>query len=371
MGNVAGEFRPAYVETVRIFNVNIEDWSVDCISEHGNKRFFDVQVMTPYFHFTNGEGIYVMPEVGALAYLCTPSSGRMVPAFLMGFQAPFDENSINYRSGRPNLNPGDIMLRTRDENFVALRRGGVVQIGSTAIAQRLYVPIRNFIKDFCENYRLATFAGEMFWETDRDDQTKEGDAPTRLHLKVKQKANDPKHVATLTMGSHEEDDPLTMDLTIWSDGTSEQEARVSLQISNEGDVTWNLEKDWTQNVVGNHTTTVEGDYSVEAQGTAGVVSQGDATVESGANLSLAAGANADVTAGSVATVDAPVINLGGAAASQAVKGTELHLALKTFAQAQAKIAANPASLLPAVLVPGYEALALALDTILSSKVKVE
>lgn len=369
MGNVASNFRPAYIETVRIFNTNIEDYSVDCISEHGSKRFFDVQVMTPYFHFTNGEGIFVMPEVGALAWLCVPSGGRMAPAFLLGFQAPFDETDINYRSGRPNLNPGDIMLRTRDENFIALRRGGVVQIGSTSIAQRLYVPIRNFIKDFCENYRLVTFAGEMFWETDRNDQTKEGDAPTKLYLKVKQKANDPQHIADLTIGSHGEEDPLTMELTIWSDGTDEREAKVQLQITNEGDVIWNLEKDWTQNVTGNHSTTVGGDYSVGVEGTATVSSQGDATVESaGGNVTVSGSANADMTAGSVATVDGPVVKLGSGASSQAVKGTELFQALTKFTGAGVT-ACGPGPLAPLAGVFGD--LASALATILSAKVKVE
>ena len=368
LGQVAGGFRPAYVETVRIFNVNIEDYSVDCISEHGEKRFFDVQVMTPYFHFTNGEGIFVMPEVGALAWLCVPSGGRMAPSFLLGFQAPFDETDINYRCGRPNLNPGDIMLRTRDENFIALRRGGVVQIGATPIAQRLYVPIRNFIEDFCENYKLTTFAGEMFWETDRDDQTKEGNAPTKFHLKVKQLANNPQHIAELTMGSHGDGEPLTMDLTIWSSGADDREARVSLQITNEGSVTWSLEKDWTQNVSGSHTTTVEGNYTVDSKEAVGITAQKDVTVESaGGNIALGAANNADLTGGAVATMDAPVVKLGGSAVSQAVKGTELFNALSAFASSQGAAATG----VLAPLAAGYATLATALSSILSAKVKVE
>jgi hypothetical protein len=37
---------PAYVESVRIVNVNIDSWSVDAVSEHANKKFFDIQVMS-------------------------------------------------------------------------------------------------------------------------------------------------------------------------------------------------------------------------------------------------------------------------------------------------------------------------------------
>jgi hypothetical protein len=360
--------QPAYIETVRIFNVNIDDWSVDCISEHGVKRYFDIQVMSPYFHFMNGEGIYVMPEIGALAWLCILSTGKMAPAFLLGYQAPFDETDKSYRAGRQNLNPGDIMMRTRDENFIILRRGGVIQIGATPIAQRMYVPLRNFIQDFCENYKLSTFGGEMFWETLRDDQTTDGTAPTKFSLKAKSKANDEEHIATLTMGSHGEVDPLTMELTVWTDGTKDREARVQLQITNEGDVTWNIEKDWTQNIAGKYTVAAGDDATIETQGKAAVTAQGDAALESvGGNLSMSAGVNADMTAGVVATVDAPVIKMGGNALSQAVKGTELFTVLSAFANAQAQVATGPL----APLKPGYQALGAALATILSAKVKVE
>jgi hypothetical protein len=360
--------QPAYVETVRIFNVNIDDWSVDCISEHGNKRYFDIQVMSPYFHFTNGEGIFVMPEVGALAWLCVPSTGKMAPAFLLGYQAPFDETDLSYRAGRQNLNPGDMMMRTRDENFIILRRGGVVQVGATPIAQRMYVPLRNFIQDFCENYKLSTFGGELLWVTERDDQSTDGTAPTKFSLKAKQKANDPQHIAELTIGSHGEDDPLTMEFTVWTDGTEDREAKVRLQITNEGDVTWNIEKDWTQNITGKYTVSSEGDSLIETQGTATVRAQGDATVESAAgNLDLTAGLNATLKAGAVATVDGLMIKLGAGAVSQAVKGTELFALLTAYANAQAQAATGPL----APLKPGYTALAAGLATILSVKVKVE
>jgi hypothetical protein len=361
--------QPAYIETVRIFNVNINDWSVDCISEHGNKRYFDIQVMSPYFHFTNGEGMYAMPEVGAVAWLCVPSTGRMVSAFLLGFQAPFDETDVSYRSGRQNLNPGDMMFRTRDENFIILRRGGVIQIGATPTAQRLYVPLRNFIQDFCENYKLSAFGGEMFWETQRDDQTRDGSALTKFYLKTKQKANDPQHIAELTMGSHGEDDPLTIDLTVWTDGTDAREARVSLQITNEGDVAWNIEKDWTQNITGKYTITAEGDVSIDTQGAVAITAQGDAALESaGGNLALAATGSAGMTGGTVATVDAPVVKMGEAAVSQAVKGTELH-ALLTALAAAIDAASSSGPLAP--MAGAATAITTALPSILSAKVKVE
>ncbi len=51
---------PALVETGRITNVDIERWSVNAVSEHGGKHWFDMQVASPYFHYMNGEGIYTV-----------------------------------------------------------------------------------------------------------------------------------------------------------------------------------------------------------------------------------------------------------------------------------------------------------------------
>ena len=352
LGNVAGGMNPAYVETVRIFNVNISDWSVDCISEHGNKRYFDAQVMSPYFHYANGEGMYAMPEVGALAWYCTPSQGRMAQGFIMGYQAPFDDDDVSYRSNRLELNPGDMMMRTRDESFIILRRGGVVQIGSTPIAQRLYVPLRNFIQDFCENYQLSTFGGELLWETQRTDQTTTGDAPTKFSLRAKQKANDEEYIAEMTIGSHKDDDHLTMKLAVWTDGSKDREAVFSLQITNEGNVTWDIEKDWTQNITGDYALTVEGDISVESKKSVSVKAANAATMESTTgNAKVSGKIGAELKGGATATIEAPMIKHGAGAsvATPAVMGTELFNILTAVANGIDQVAIGP--LVPLKAIP--------------------
>jgi hypothetical protein len=180
-----------------------------------------------------------------MCWICQPSDGYAARPFILGFQAPHDEENESFRCGRQSYNPGDIVIRTRDENFIIVRRGGVVQIGATPTAQRMYIPIQNIIRDFCENYELNTFGGELIWETLRDENTTTGDALTKFSILAKQKANDPKHIAELTIGSHGEDDPLTMKLVVYTDGTDDREARVTMQVTNEGDVIWDLKKDWT------------------------------------------------------------------------------------------------------------------------------
>lgn len=330
-----GNFNPAYVEKVRVINVNNVDWTVNVVTFEAGKRHFDVQVMSPYFHYDNGEGMYVMPEVGALGWICYPSSGGFDTPFLLGFAAPFDEGSASFRSNRQTLQPGDMMMRTRDENFVIVRRGGVVQLGATPTAQRIYVPVRNFIRDFCENYQLFTFGGELTWITERDDKTETGDAPTTFRLKAKEKANDKEHIAELTIGSHEGDEHLTMKLVIWTDGTEDRETRVTLQITDEGDVTWDIERDWTQNIIGKMTQRVTEEISIETEKSYKLSAKKNIEVTSDADHKVTC-ANSEVKADEH-KVDAPKIFLGGGASEPGVLGDTLVGVLKDICSVISKL----------------------------------
>lgn len=182
----------------RVVNVRFKNYAVDVSADHDGAVYENVQVGMPYFHFAGGEGIYCMPEVGAHCAIVIPSesSDPFVLCFL-GVNEDITEGEaetetsdetedsesdepkstdldISYRNNRPPMRPGDICFRTRDGNFVHLRRGGIIQIGSTAVAQRLYIPIRNFIKDFAENYSLETAGGKMSWELVNEDDEHNG-----------------------------------------------------------------------------------------------------------------------------------------------------------------------------------------------------
>lgn len=189
------------VERARVVNVNIRDYTVDVKTEFSFKNRFDIPIMTPYCHQSQGEGTNFLPEVGAVCWICTPSEdGR--DAFVLGFTM-VDEGG-SYRGGRVLLNPGDIHYSTRDGNFFALRRGGVVQIGSTAVCQRVFLPIRNIIQDFAENYELHTPGGDLTWQTARKDEDSDGHQMCLFTLSTKEFADDPneKTVAILKIGSH-------------------------------------------------------------------------------------------------------------------------------------------------------------------------
>jgi hypothetical protein len=166
-----------------IININLVKWTVDVIAQFDRKKYFNIQVSTPYLHHANGEGIYVMPEVNAQVMVCIPSDST--PPFVMGFvmatetvnpsapDAPLgttqhaapaaNPTDSSFQGGRPQAQPGDIVIRTRDNNFLILHRGGVLQIGSTALAQRLYIPLQNLIMDVSENYEHQNSGGAIKW----------------------------------------------------------------------------------------------------------------------------------------------------------------------------------------------------------------
>ena len=328
-----GQYYPPTIETGRVTNVNMERWTIDAVSLFGNKRFEAVQVMSSYFHYANGEGIYCMPEVGALVWICKPSDGSMSKEFVMGFQAPFDTDNNSFRCNRQNLNPGDMMFRTRDENFVILRRGGVVQIGATPITQRLFIPVRNFIKDFCENYELHTLGGELSWLVDRAETDADGNQRAKVSLLAKEKANDPKQIATLTIGSHGEGVEDTLILTVFESGLDGAAMMSKLILGKDGTVAWQIMKTFT--------VTVTSDITLESTGgKISLKSAQDTAIDSGANLSVTAVGNIDMEAAMVKVaaqgnidLEAAVINVGGAGATPAAKAVQTAAAFTALATA--------------------------------------
>lgn len=174
---------PAQMLQGKIVNVNMVNWTVDVASDFDRKRYFDIQVSSPYLHYSNGEGLSAFPEVGAKCIVCLPSDSS--PPFVSAFVMPPEtvdmaapdapkgamprtsdgdsSSGVSFSGGRPKVKPGDIWLRTRDDNFVVLHRGGVLQIGATELAQRIYIPLRHHIMDISQNYVHHNAGGSEFW----------------------------------------------------------------------------------------------------------------------------------------------------------------------------------------------------------------
>src|SRR5438132_880078 len=71
----------------KIANVNLVNWTVDVISTFDRKQYYEVQVASPYLHYNSGEGIYTVPDVGAICILAVPSDSA--PPFVLAFIMPF------------------------------------------------------------------------------------------------------------------------------------------------------------------------------------------------------------------------------------------------------------------------------------------
>lgn len=170
--------------TGRVVNVDLVNYTVDVFSQFDQMRMFQIPVGSPYLHSNRGDGFTVIPEVGAKCVVCWP--GDSSPPFLLCFVMPHETiplsgddeapagtesrgstnqspTSASFAGGRPKGKPGDMFVRGRDGNFVVLHRGGVLQIGSTELAQRLYVPLNNLVMDFAENYEMQNAGGSIRW----------------------------------------------------------------------------------------------------------------------------------------------------------------------------------------------------------------
>jgi len=203
--------RPSKMVQCRVMNVNLVNYTVDCISQFDRHYYYDIQVSSPYMHYNSGEGIFVMPDVGAVCFVCIPSdsSPPFVNSFIMpmqqagntskplgnpddaittsiksnqlvdqgdltGTDAPqgtrsrsgkveFPHNDARFDGGRPEIKPGDVFMKGRDGNFVILHRGGVLQIGGSSLAQRIYIPLANKIFDVSGDYEHQNVGGAIKW----------------------------------------------------------------------------------------------------------------------------------------------------------------------------------------------------------------
>lgn len=366
-------------ETGVIANVNVKNLTADWVSQYSGKQIPDVQIMTPYLHYNNGEGFTCVPEVGAICVLCFPSDDD--PPFIMGFlSAPELEGAdsgdlsakiedpgveseadlptatttqsggttsvktnpsdASFRAGRPILNPGDMYWQGRDGNFAVMRRGGVLQLGATQICQRAYIPVRNIIRDFCENWEMNTAAGTLSWEVMRQENDPGGDAPTELNLIAREHAQDKKASIKVSIGCLEDaekppgGDTTFVEVTIAPENIDPS----SGEVSGKPKYVLRLDKAGNSYVMqaGTRTEEVDGDHSQKIKGTQTVEVTGAQTIKAlSQDIQVATthaikGVSSKETWSGAKVIEASQLLLGGAGATEpAVAGLKLALWLKT------------------------------------------
>lgn len=361
--------KPAMVETGTIANVNVRNMTVDWVSQYTGKQIPDVQIMVPYLHYNNGEGITCVPEVGAMCALCFPSDDD--PPFVVGFisgpelegaasanlqksiqdpgveneedipkaktttsggstTTPTNPSDASFRAGRPVLNPGDIWIQGRDENFLTLKRGGVLQLGATNIAQRAYIPLLNYIRDFCENYELNSAAGTLSWTVERKEKDPGGDAPTEFTLYAREFAADPKASIKVSLGSLNDADKPPEGVTTFAEVVIHPKLidienneiigipKFALRIDRDGNSYILQAKTRTEEIKEDHKLTVERNQEITVKGDRTLKITGAQAEEIEGEHTVIGKASSKENWRDVKAITARVLKLGGEDASEPV-----------------------------------------------------
>lgn len=209
----------AHILESQVVDLNLVNWTVDAITKFDQKFYGNIQVSSPYAHYNRGEGLYVMPDIGAKCHVCIPSDGP--PPFVLDFimpmetidgaseDAPFgtdggkggvlqEATAASFAGGRRRAKPGDIGITNRDGSFIHLHRGGVLQIGSTELAQRIFIPLQNLISDICQNYEMQNTGGSINWFIAHGES--ETNPPTVCRHTYRLLANDAKASVRVAIG---------------------------------------------------------------------------------------------------------------------------------------------------------------------------
>jgi hypothetical protein len=169
---------PAKAHLCKVLSVNFEESTVDLISTTSNKPFESMPWSTPFCTAYHSGGINFMPEIDSYCYVLECADGT---SFIVGFitnptnvtverededgkvNEDASQGGPNFTAMREPMEPGDIILSTADENKICVRKGGIIQVSSTSMAQRLYIPIENVVRDFFQRYEAVTPLGEISW----------------------------------------------------------------------------------------------------------------------------------------------------------------------------------------------------------------
>lgn len=224
----------------RVMVVNKSNWTCTVLSEHIGP-VEDVPI-APIYIGEAGNGMYYLPEIGSTVWLAhVDQAGWFI---LMGAPISVDGDDTEVRDndtsmGRHEADPGDIVLSGKLGSNLTVRKSGIIEIGASPIAKRFYIPLQNFIRDFCKSYEMISAGGNISIRTNDSDATfgtitesvvsdptsPDGieditiaKTPTKLEMRIKEFAQDKEPVIELQMGRVELDsnDPLVGGLD-WKD----------------------------------------------------------------------------------------------------------------------------------------------------------
>jgi len=217
----------------KIMAVDKVKWTCTVLPEGGQGAPNTDIPINPILIGEDGRGMYYLPEVGSIVWLAElPTYGFFI---LMGSSLPYDGSGedetksldADHRMGRPRLEPGDMTMTGQPGSEVLVRKNGVVEIGSSYMSRRYYLPLEYFIRDFTKKYEMITAGGGYSFKTDdfaqnwgsfttqmnTDPDSTNGleevsvaKMPTKFNLTVKEFAQDKDPVLELSVGRIDLDD---------------------------------------------------------------------------------------------------------------------------------------------------------------------
>lgn len=209
---------PCIVEQGIIESVDPSKHTAVVQTVFSNKSLVDVKFAMPFVSHWSRAGLRFLPEPGTICYVFTPAddSGH----FIMGFselgtsnevheRAGGTNSAVDYRGEYPALDPGDCHIGSLDNNYIILKRGGILQIGATQLAQRMYIPIENLVRDYYQRYHGFSPMGEMVWDhanlyQDNVDPEK-ADVPVIVKMSCRELIRHKKMTVEIRMGRLDKD----------------------------------------------------------------------------------------------------------------------------------------------------------------------
>lgn len=344
----------------RVVNVDLVNYTVDVYSQFDRMYVPAVPIGSPYLHHNRGDGFSVVPEVGAKCAICWP--GDSSPPFVLSFVLPHEtvpmsgsddapngtadrasENqaptTASFAGGRDRGKPGDMSVRGRDGQFVVLHRGGVLQLGSTELAQRMYVPLNNLVMDVAENYAMYNSGGSIKWGI------QEGEGETKLPAEFKQTfrvyANE--QYADLRVGigrvhdpvpETDEDgvtdignaevgktEPIVYELALARNGFKAEDGSL---LAGTGSL---VKLRWVFDRAGNSFTRMDGNVSILCKKKLRVRVKGEAEVFADNSFSLTVAKTSRISVGGSFEITAPVIRINGGSQPFARVGDQVSVTL--------------------------------------------
>jgi hypothetical protein len=185
-GHVEGRSASAVIAHGRIIDVHPDGWTVDVQLEEGS-TFHNIPVASPYLHLSNGEGIYVTPEVEAHCLVLTRSAEGQRPIVLSYLpMRDVGGNVDDFSNGRGSFPPGSFILQGRDGNFVRLLRGGLLEVGASEGASTQYYPLSDLVRTIAQQHELLVSGSRIRFETRTAEASLDGPTGVQIDLQLQQ-----------------------------------------------------------------------------------------------------------------------------------------------------------------------------------------